>query len=163
MLFRSLESQQAAYIQLHRRFKERASRGEGGVGSALEALDAMWETVRLLRGVAPTVLQTLSTSEEQIQARRARFYEESTRLLEDAIRAVLATDLGHLPIPAERLAVVVRVALEGLVVELAQARTNDDVARIDQAYLDLRLLFERFAGLGGAPPALEMEPIALPW
>lgn len=158
-----LESQQAAYVQLHRRFKERASRGEGGVGSALEALDAMWETIRLLRGVAPTVLQTLSTSEEQVQARRARFYEESTRLLEDAIRAVLAADLGHLPIPAERLAVVVRVALEGLVVELAQARTNEDVARVDQAYLDLRLLFERFGGLGGAPPSLDMEPIALPW
>jgi hypothetical protein len=89
-----LESQQAAYVQLHRRFKERASRGEGGVRSALEALDAMWETIRLLRGVALTVLQTLSTSEEQVQARRARFYEESTRLLEDAIRAVLAAAAG---------------------------------------------------------------------
>lgn len=159
-----LDTQHAAYVELHRRFTERASRGEAGIGSGLEALDAMWETIRLLRGVAPTVLATLSSGEDAVQARRARFYIESTQLLEDAIRAVLATDLSHLALPPERLAVLVRVVLEGLVVELAQARDAVDVARVDQAYLDLRLLFERFVDApAGAVPPLTLEPIPLPW
>lgn len=160
-----LETQQAAYIQLHRRFTERAANGVTGLASALEALDAMWETIRLLRGVAPSVLHTLSSAEEVVQDRRVRFYTESTRLLEDAIRVVLAADLGQLSIPPERLAVLVRVSLEGLVVELAQARDAVEVARVDQAYLDLRGLFERFVAPTEAPlaPALVLDPIPLPW
>ncbi len=160
-----LETQQAAYVQLHRRFTERASQGVTGLGSALEALDAMWETIRLLRGVAPSVLLALSSAEEVVQDRRVRFYAESTQLLEDAIRVVLAADLGHLALPPARLAVLVRVVLEGLVVELAQARDAADVARVDQAYLDLRSLFERFVGPGEPvqAPALVLDPIPLPW
>lgn len=161
-----LDSQQAAYAQLHRRFVERADRGEGGLASALEALDAMWDTIRQLRAGAPAVLLTLSSANETVQDRRARFYVESTRLLEDAIRAVFKADLGQLAVPPERLAVLVRVSLEGLVVELAQARSAADVAKVDQAYADLRVVFERFV-LHGAdgPPAepLALEPIPLPW
>src|SRR5687768_267579 len=117
-----MDSQHAAYVQLHKRFTERAGRGDGGLRSALEALDAMWETIRLLRGGAPAVLLTLSSADETVQGRRARFYLESTMLLEDAIRAVFANDLGQLAVPPERVAVLVRVVIEGLVVELAQAR-----------------------------------------
>lgn len=161
-----MDSQQAVYEALHRRFVERADRGEKGLPSALEALDAMWQTIRQLRGGAPAILLTLSNADETVQDRRARFYVESTLLLEDAIRAVFAADLGQLALPPERMAVLVRVALEGLVVELAQARDAQDVARVDQAYADLRALFERFvlgdAGLAGTAPLL-MEPIPLPW
>src|SRR6476659_9004080 len=74
-----MDSQHTAYVQLHRRFTERAGRGDGGLGSALEALDAMWETIRLLRGGAPAVLLTLSNADETVQDRRSRFYLESTR------------------------------------------------------------------------------------
>lgn len=159
-----MESQQAAYIQLHRRFTERASRGEGGLDSALDALDAMWETIRQLRASAPAILMTLSNAEEEVQHRRARFYAESTRLLEDAIRVVFASDLGQLAVPPERVARLVRVALEGLVVELAQARSAEDVAAIDQAYADLRALFARFVLAPGATvEAVTLEPIPLPW
>lgn len=160
-----LETQHVAYVQLHRRFTERASQGGTGLSSALEALDAMWETIRLLRGVAPSVLVTLSSAEEVVQDRRARFYAESTRLLEDAIRVVLAADMGQLALPPDRLAVLVRVALEGLVVELAQARNAEEVAKVDQAYLDLRVLFERFVGAPqpAVPTALVLGPIPLPW
>ncbi|MEQ1507041.1 MAG: hypothetical protein ABMB14_32740, partial [Myxococcota bacterium] len=160
-----MESQHAAYVQIHRRFTERADRGEGGLGSALEALDAMWQNIRQLRGGAGAILLTLSNPDDAVQGRRARFYAESTRLLEDAIRAVFATDLGQLAIPPERMAVLVRVVLEGLVVELAQARIAADVSAVDQAYLDLRLLFERFVLPDGAPPEaapLVLEPIPLP-
>ncbi len=159
-----MESQHAVYVQLHQRFTEKASRGEGGLEQALEALDAMWDSIRQLRGSAPAVLLTLSNVHEQVQHRRARFYEESTGLLEDAIRAVFAADLGQLAVPPARMAMLVRVALEGLVVELAQARTAEDVAEVDQAYADLRALFARFVLTPG--PSVEMislEPIPLPW
>lgn len=159
-----LESQHAAYVELHRRFKERAEQGEHGVESALQALDAMWQMIRQLRGGAPAVLQTLTN--EAVQERRARFYRDSTSLLEDAIRFVFATNLGQLALPPQRMAVLVRVALEGLVVELAQARNGEDVAVIDQAYADFRNLFRRFvldADEGAVDPALPLEPIALPW
>lgn len=161
-----MESQQTAYVHLHRHFTERAGRGEGGLASALEALDAMWETIRQLRSGATAILLTFANGDETVQDRRARFFVESTTLLEDAIRAVFATDLGLLAVPPERMAVLVRVALEGLVVELAQARTADDVAKVDQAYADLRALFERFVLHGGTWPAVEpisLEPIPLPW
>ncbi|MCB9688210.1 MAG: hypothetical protein H6738_17495 [Alphaproteobacteria bacterium] len=158
-----MDSQHAAYVQLHRRFVERANAGVGGWTSALEALDAMWETVRLLRGGAPAVLLTLSSNERSVEERRSRFYVESTDLLEDAIRAVLAADLPQLVVPPERLAVLVRVTLEGLVVELAQARTPEDVARVDQAYLDLRMMFGRLVSEPVEAPDLELEPIPLPW
>jgi hypothetical protein len=160
-----MDSQHAAYVQLHRRFVERAKRGDGGLGSALEALDAMWETIRLLRSGAGAVLHTLSNAEQTVQERRSRFYLESTMLLEDAIRAVFATDLGQLAMPPERVAVLVRVALEGLVVELAQARNAADVAMVDQAYSDFRTLFERTLLPGEAGPAGEfsLDPIPLPW
>lgn len=161
-----MDAQHATYVQLHRRFTERADRGQGGLSSALEALDALWENIRLLRSGASTILLTLSNSNETVQDRRARFYNDSTHLLEDAIRAVFATDLGHLALPPERMAVLVRIALSGLVVELAQARNAEDVAAVDQAYADLRTLFERFV-LGDHGPIdplpLPLEPIPLPW
>jgi len=160
-----MDAQTAAYQQIHRRFIERARAGEGGLGSAMEALDAMWQNVRQLRGGAPAILLTLSNAE--VSERRQRFYQESTALLEDAIREVFASDLGSLAVPPERMALLIRVVLEGLVVELAQARTAADVARVDQAYSDLRRLFEGFVLMGDAAPEpvseLVLEPIPLPW
>jgi len=162
-----MESQQAAYEQLHRRFTERAGRGDGGIDPALEALDAMWQNIRQLRGGAPAILRTLSNGDATVLDRRTRFYEDSTRLLEDAIRAVFAADLPQLAIPPERLAVLIRIGLEGLVVELAQARSADDVAVVDQAYADLRRMFQHVLQRGEADAtstlALPLEPIPLPW
>jgi hypothetical protein len=160
-----MEAQQAAWEQLYKRFQERAERAEGGLPSALEALDAMWHTIRHLRAGAPSILHTLSNPDETVQDRRARFYNESTRLLTEGIRTVFATDLGNLAIPPERMAVLVRVVMEGLVVELAQARTAEDVAEVDRAYTDLRALFERFV-LDAEPlpeSQIPLEPIPLPW
>ena len=161
-----LDSQQAVFAELHRRFTFRADNGDRGLGRALEALDLMWENIRALRGGAPAILQTLTSEDETVQDRRARFYVESTALLEEAIREVFSADLGQLAVPPERMAVLVRVALEGLVVELAQARTPDDVAVVDQAYADLRSLFARYVLLGDEGPALaevSLDPIPLPW
>lgn len=161
-----IEAQQATFREMHRRFTERADLGDGGLAAALDALDAMWLNVRALRAGAPAIMGTLASEDERVKARLARFYSDSTGLLEDAIRHVFAADLGLLAVPPERMAVLVRIMLEGLVIELAQARTQEEVALVDQAYGDLRALFERFVLLGAdgpEVPALELEPIPLPW
>ena len=111
-----LDSQQAVFAELHRRFTSQKKEGGGGLESALEALDLMWENIRALRAGAPAILHTLSSDDESVQDRRARFYVESTALLEEGICEVFSADLGQLALPPKRMAVLVRVALEGLVV-----------------------------------------------
>ena len=64
-----MESQEGVYTEMHRRFTEKADRGEGGIESALEALDAMWENARQLRGGATAILHTLSARDANIQDR----------------------------------------------------------------------------------------------
>ena len=161
-----LDSQLSFVTELHRRFTTRATQGEGGLDSALEALDLIWENVRALRSGATALLHTLSSDQEVVRDHRARFYLESTALLQEGIHEVFSADLGQLALPPERLAVLVRVTLEGLIVELAQARTSEEVAVVDQAYADLRTLFARYVLLGEGAGELEevrMEPIPLPW
>ncbi len=168
-----LEAQRATFRELHRRFVERADKGEGGLDAALEALDAMWRTVRELRGGAPFIVETLAMASHDgpLNQRVAQFYGESTQLLEDAIRRVFEEDLDQLAVTPDRMAVLIRVLLEGLTVELAQARTDEDQARVDQAYLDFRELFERFVLSGQTMSAPgpqpfgpgELGPVPLPW
>lgn len=168
-----LEAQRATFRELHRRFTERADQGEGGLDAALEALDAMWRSVRELRGGAPFIVETLALASHEgpVQRRVSTFYSESTQLLEDAIRAVFADELDQLAVTPDRMAVLIRVLLEGLTVELAQARTAEDAARVDQAYQDFRALFQRFVLSGQAMPAPDpalfgadgLGPVPLPW
>jgi AcrR family transcriptional regulator len=163
-----IEAQRAAFREMHLRFTERARRGEKGLEAALDALDAMWRTVRELRGGAPFIVETLTmaTHDGLLNRRLASFYAESTGLLEDAIRQVFADELDRLAISPDRMAVLIRVLLEGLTVELAQARTPEEAARVDQAYLDFRELFERFVLSGqslAAPASVGVAPMPLPW
>ena len=163
-----VETQQAFFRELHRRFSERADRGDGGLPSALDALDAAWEAIRDLHGGAAFVVETLALSnhDSALGQRVAAFYDESTDLLEDALALIFAADLPRLAVPPERMAVLIRVLSEGLVVELARARTDQELERVEAAYQDFRALFARFV-LGGSvaegeegPPT---GPMALPW
>lgn len=161
-----LRAQKATFEEMHRRYTDRAGKGEGGLVPAMEAFDQMWWNIRQLRAGAGTIVQTLSSPQGGLAAHVARFYEESTALLEDAIRVVFAEDMGSLAVPPDRMAVLVRVVLEGLVVELAHAKSAEDVAVVDQIYADVRVLFERFVLAGGEGSALDplsMDPIPLPW
>jgi len=161
-----IESQRATYREMHQRFKERAGRGERGLNSAVEAMDAMWRSIRYLRAGAPTIVGTLNSGDDRTQALVDSFFLESTELLEDAIRAVFVEDLGRLTVPPDRMAVLIRVVLEGLIIELAHARTPAHVAVVDAAYTDVRSLFERFVLSGDEVSSLEplvLEPIPLPW
>jgi AcrR family transcriptional regulator len=163
-----VETQRAFFRQLHERFTERASRGEGGLPSALDALDAMWDSVRELHGGAPFVVETLALSshDSPLGHKVSAFYDESTALLEDAIRLVFSEELDALAVPPERMAVLIRVLLEGLVVELARARDEEALARVDAAYQDFRALFERFVLAGKEGPTVDLAalgPVPLPW
>ncbi len=151
---------------MHKRFTEKAGHGEGGLTSAVEAMDAMWRSIRYLRAGAPTIVGTLNSGDDRTQLLVDSFFMESTDLLEDAIRAVFSEDLGRLTVPPERMAVLIRVILEGLIIELAHARTPDQVAVVDAVYSDVRELFERFVLTEDRESSLEplvLEPIPLPW
>ena len=168
-----LEAQKATFRELHRRIAERSKRGERGIGSALSALDSMWTSIRDLREGAPFVVETLSLSGKKgpLRTQLRSFYQESTALLSDGIQLVFVDDVKKLPIPPERFAVLLRILLEGLMVELAQVQNRSDLAEIDQAYADFRKLFEEYI-INSNPiedPSLpfplddETADIPLPW
>ena len=165
-----IDAQRLVFKEIHRRFVERTRAGQQGLGPALLALDALWQAVRALHDGAPFLVETLAmaghggpTAEKMV-----RFYAECTELLEDGIRRVFEGDLDQLTVPPERMAVLIRIFLSGLLVELAQARTPAELATVEQAYADLRELFQRFAlsSVGAEPaPAEEAEhdAVPLPW
>ena len=101
---------------------------------------------RDLREGAPFVVETLSLSGKKgpLRTQLRSFYQESTALLSDGIQLVFIDDVKKLPIPPERFAVLLRILLEGLMVELAQVQNRSDLAEIDQAYADFRKLFEEY-------------------
>jgi AcrR family transcriptional regulator len=163
-----IEAQRATFRQIHKRFAERTSRGEVGLGPALSAFDAMWQSLRDLRVAAPFIVETLSLTSQEgpISRKLDAFYKESTALLEDGIQKVFTEELDHLTVPPERMAVLIRICLEGLTVELAQCRTDADLAVVDQAYADIRELFQRFVLARTDPPELDPDALAavpLPW
>ena len=95
---------------------------------------------------APFIVETLALSAQdgELNTQMRAFYQESTALLEDGIQMVFAGQLDQLTIPPRRMATLIRIWLEGLVLGLAQARTPDDLKNVDQAYADTRNLFARF-------------------
>ena len=152
-----IEAQRLVFRELHKRFLERAQRGEKGLSSALDALDSMWASIRNLSLGAPFLVETLgkASHKEPLRLQLQDFYLESTRLLEDGIRAVFSEQLHMLSIPPERMAKLIRILLEGLLMELAQAQNEQDLAQVDQAYTDMRQLFAQFVLKKEQPPPIE--------
>lgn len=154
-----LAAQRATVQALHRKFRDRATEGGRGLPTGLEALDAIWSSLRSMRAGAPAMVRLLTLAESE-----DTFTAASTALLEDGIRAVLGPELDRLTLAPDRMAVLIRIALEGLTIELARARTVDDLAALDQAYADLRELVARFAMEREAAERVEgLEAIPLPW
>lgn len=138
-----LEAQRATFRQIHNRFDERFRRGDRGLPTALDGLDALWESVRDMRAWAPFMVEVMSleAGAEEPSKHVEAFYNESMELLERGIRQVFESDLDRIGIPPRRLASLVRTTLGGMVVELANARNEEEIARIDAIYHDLRGLF----------------------
>ena len=141
-----IETQRAAFKKIHEEFDSRFD-DNGGMDTALEALDALWESVREIRTWAPFLLETMSLTAHYPPVRKQldAFYAEVMELLEDGVRRVFASDASRMPMPPERLALVVRTTIHGLVVELAYCETEAELERLDQLYTDLRFIFSRVA------------------
>ncbi len=163
-----IETQRATFRQLYQRFVERARLGNRGMPSALDALDAMWGSVRELRVGIPFLIETfaLASQEDVLGAHLREFYTESTQLLEDGIRTVFSEDVEALTIQPERMAILIRLLLSGLMLELSQARSTEDLSDVDNAYADLRMLFERFVLVNAKECSVDidsLEALPLPW
>jgi len=159
-----IEAQRATFRQIHARFDDRFQQGDLGMDTALEALDALWQALYDMRQWSPFMVETLSlaTQDGPVREHLDEFYEESNALLDGAIAQVFAEHLSAMTIPPKRLAAVVRTALHGLVVELSQARSEADRARVQQTYRDLRRIFEQIAiresQAEPRPPSPEVSP-----
>lgn len=142
-----LEAQRVAFRRIHDEFDGRFEQGDVGMETALEALDALWASVREIRSWAPFLLETMSLTAQYGPVRRHldAFYSDVMGLLEDGVRRVFEADAERMPIPPDRLAWIVRTTVHGLVVELAYARTPEDLERLDQLYADLRFVFSQVA------------------
>jgi len=145
-----LEAQRAAFKRIHEQFDARFQQGDVGLDTALEALDALWESVKEVRAWAPFLLETMAMTAHISPVRRHMdlFYAEVMQLLEDGVRKVFSADVERMPLPPERLAWIVRTTIHGLVVELAYARSEKDMEWLDQMYQDLRWIFSRVAVAG---------------
>ena len=142
-----IEAQRATFREIYRRFSERAQQGKQGLSAALEVLDHLWASIRELKDGAPLIVETLSLAGQKNNLRKPlkSFTTESTALLNAGIHEVFQSQLDQLTIPPERMAVLIRILMEGLIVELAQAHTPEELSEVDQAYRDLRDLFQQFA------------------
>lgn len=141
-----VEAQRLAFQRIHSQFEGRFKQGEYGIGTALEALDSLWESVRSLRSWAPFMVETMSLTNREQPVRRLldNFYDESMELLTQGIEKVFRAETHPLMMPAARVAWMVRTTLHGLVVELAYARTPSDFENVEQVYQDLREVFSMF-------------------
>ena len=142
-----IEAQRATFRQIYRRFDGRFQKGDVGLDTSLEAFDALYRSIRDMRAWAPFMVETMSLGSHDGPVREHLdiFYAEAMELLENGIRDVLADRAENLAFPPDHIAAVVKTTLHGLVVELAYARTQEDVERIDTIYADFRQVFGHMA------------------
>jgi len=140
-----IEAQQATFRQIHARFQVRFERGETGLETALDGIDALWESLVEMRSWAPFFVETMNLASHSNGFSRHvdEFYAESTALLQRGIENVFRHHTEDLALPPDRLAMLIRTTIHGLVVELAYAREPEDVQRVAVAYQDFRSLFAR--------------------
>lgn len=150
-----IEAQRHTFRLVHTRFEERFARGDTGLGTALEALDALYAAVRDMHAWTPFMVQTMALAcrDRALGERWDDFNAEALARVELGLLRLFPDHLDRLVLPPDRFARAVRTGLYGLVVELAAARTDDDLARVDQTYADVRELLARVV-LDAAPPTL---------
>lgn len=153
-----IEAWRSTFRRVHERFEDRFERGDGGVGTAMEALDALWAAVRDMYGWAPFMVQTLSVAsrDPSLHARLIDFNAEALTRVELGLMRMFSDQLDRLALPPDRLARAVRTGIYGLIVELAAAQTEDERAAVDQTYQDVRALLSRVVleqGQASSPPA----------
>jgi AcrR family transcriptional regulator len=148
-----IEAQRATFQRIHTEFEARFESGERGLSTALEGIDALWSAFCDMQAWTPFIVETMSLAgqDRPIRPFIDEFYAESTQLLERGIRNVFAEQSTQMVMPPERLAMVIRTALHGLVLELTLARTPRQIDKVNQAYTDLRNMFARVVLDGPLP------------
>lgn len=139
-----VEAMRATFRQIFERFEERTGRGEKGMATAVVVLDALWASLRDLRAFTPFMVEVISLSRQDgpIRDDLEAFYTEVMGMLSNGIERTFEEQLEHLAVPPDRLANLVRMTTHGMVVELAMARNDEDMDRIDAVYSDMRRFFE---------------------
>jgi AcrR family transcriptional regulator len=139
-----IEAQRLAFRRIHERFEERFAAGDKGVRTALEVLDALYGSVREAAPLTPFMLQAMAaaTRDVPLGERLHDFNAEALTRVELGLLRVFADELHRLALPPERLSRAVRTGLYGLVVELALAKDEAELAAVDQTYRDVRGLLE---------------------
>ena len=139
-----IEAQRATFRRIAARIETRTRQTDQGLHMGLEALDTLWDSVMEMRDWAPFMLETLSmgTHNTATRSQLDRFYGESMDLLEKSLVRVFGSDVERLMLPPARLARLIRTTLEGLIVELAFSKSDQDIKEVQQAYQDFRMLFE---------------------
>jgi len=134
-----IEAQRAAFRRIHAQFEHQFQQGSGKE-AAMGALDALWGSIRELYAWAPFLVETLSLAHQNadVRAHLDGFYDESMGLLQDGLDRLFADDPNVLTLPPERMVRLIRLALHGLLVELTLANGDDDLARVDETWQDLR-------------------------
>jgi AcrR family transcriptional regulator len=142
-----IETQRSIFKQIHLRFEERFKRGDQGMDTALDALDALWDAMLDMRPWAPFMVETMSLATQQnpIREHLEAFYQEAETLLEKSITKAFAEDIERMTVPPRRLTQLIRTCFLGLLVELAQAKTAVEIQVIDDAFHDFRKLFAQVA------------------
>ncbi len=140
-----IEAQRHTFRAIHTRFEERFARGEHGVDTAMEALDALYGAVRDMHAWTPFMVQTMALAcrDRALGQRWEDFNAEALARVELGLVRAFVVQLDALVLPPDRLARAVRTGLYGLVVELAAAHTEEDLAQVDQTYQDVRALLRR--------------------
>lgn len=135
-----IEAQRATFRAVHERFEARFAAGERGVGTAMEALDALWSSIFELHALAPFMLQTMSVAarDQALRARLNDFNAEVLARVELGLMRAFSHQLDRMALPPERLARAVRTGMYGLVVELASCRTDEERDAVAQTYEDVR-------------------------
>ena len=138
-----VEAQRATFRKIYERFEERYAEGNRGVEGATEVLDNLWEAIRDMRTWTPFMVEILALGSHRGSKNGAldRFIQESMELLERGIERVYSDQIDTLKIPPPRLARLVRTSMYGLIVELAYAHDAEQLAEVEQTYLDLRDTF----------------------
>ena len=140
-----IEAQRATFQQIFTRFAERFERGDRGMDTAVDALDALWDSLITMKAWTPFMVETLSQAVADRPVRQTvdAFYDEAMNLLQQGIEQTFEEDRDRMAVPPERLARMVRVNMHGLIIELARARDADELAKAQETYRDLRDMFSR--------------------
>ncbi|MBW1830289.1 MAG: TetR/AcrR family transcriptional regulator [Deltaproteobacteria bacterium] len=160
------EAQRATYRRIHEHFQARFNQGERGIDTALEALDALWQAVHEMRTWAPFMMETMSlaSQNERVLQLAQNFLDESTALLESGVTQVFKDEQARLIATPRRVARVVRACIQGLVVELSLARTEEDLRNVQEIYEDMRNMFEHSVlsstGQSATPRAVDSMELA---